>query len=152
MAHRLPYGFSGGQKSSIKWLPGSLLEELRLQYEPLIAVVDDDPGVCDAIAELLEVLDYDSARFSSAEAFLADVSKRQFACVISDVRMRGMDGVELGRRLASLLPKLPIIFVSSDDDELARARAARTDAVAFLRKPLDIEKFEHQLDRALKRG
>ena len=121
-----------------------------MQRNPLIAVVDDDPGMCDAIAELLEVLDFESARFSCAEDFLADLIQRRFDCLVSDVRMPGIDGYELGRRVAALATELPVIFVSSSDVELTRVRALGTGR-AFLRKPLDADEFKRQVDNALGR-
>ncbi len=121
-----------------------------MQLSYLIAVVDDDVGMCDAIAELLEVLDFDSARFSSAEAFLEALAERTFDCLISDIRMPGMDGLELGRRTAALAPGMPVILVSSMSEEHMRSRASRVGAVAFLRKPLDADELQIQVERALR--
>lgn len=123
-----------------------------MQHIPLIAVVDDDAGMCDAIAELLEVLDFETARFSSGQEFLAKLAHRRFDCLVSDIRMPGMDGYELGRRVAAIAPGLPVIFVSSSEDELERVRASRSGASAFLRKPLDADEFKFQIDLALQRA
>lgn len=125
-------------------------EEHSLQRSHLIAVVDDDAGMCDAIAELLEVLDFDSDRFSSAEAFLDALAQRSFDCLISDIRMPGMDGLELGRRTAMLAPGMPVILVSSMSDEHVRSRASRVGAVAFLRKPLNADQLQVEVERALR--
>jgi len=122
-----------------------------LQRNPLIAVVDDDPGMCDAIAGLLEVLDFDSARFSSAEDFLVGLALRRFDCLVSDIRMPGIDGCELGLRLQVVAPQLPVIFVSSSEEELGRARAMGVGGSAFMRKPLDPEEFKRQIDTVLLR-
>ncbi|MDF0489954.1 response regulator [Sphingomonas sp. H39-1-10] len=126
-------------------------EEHRLQRSHLIAVVDDDAGMCDAIAELLEVLEFDSDQFSSAEAFLSALAERSFDCLISDIRMPGMDGLELGWRTAILVPEMPVIFVSSMDNEQVRRKASRLGAVAFLRKPIDVDQLQLQVERALRR-
>lgn len=121
-----------------------------MQRNHLIAVVDDDAGMCDAIAELLEVMGFDSARFPSGEAFLLELAGRRFDCLVSDVRMPGMDGFELGRRTAALAPEVPVIFVSSIDDEQARSRASRVGGIAFLRKPLDPDTLQQALELALR--
>ncbi len=123
-----------------------------MQPIPIIAVVDDDPGMCDAIAELVEVLDFDSARYTSPEDFLADLADRRFDCVVSDVRMPVMDGFELARHLARIAPTLPVIFVSSIDDETTYRNVERAGGIAFLRKPLDIDDFQRCIVQALERA
>jgi FixJ family two-component response regulator len=128
------------------------VEEHSLQRNSLIAVVDDDAGMCEAIAELLEVLGFETAQFSSAESFLASSAADAFDCLVSDIRMPGMDGFELGRRIAMLAPELPVIFVSSIDDEHARSMALRVGGVAFLRKPLDPDEFQRKIELALGRA
>ncbi|MGF7155425.1 response regulator [Novosphingobium gossypii] len=152
MLHRLAYGYRATPECPIGSGLVPLVKELRLQRNPLIAVVDDDAGMCDAIAELLELLEYESVRFSSGSEFLSDLEKRRFDCLVSDVRMPGMDGCELGRRVTALVPELPIIFVSSSEDELGRVRASRAGGYAFLRKPLDADEFKLQIDLSLERA
>lgn len=120
-----------------------------MQRTPLIAVVDDDAAMCDAIAEMLEVMDFDCVRFSGAAAFLGALAMARFDCLVSDVRMPGMDGFELARGTAALAPDLPILFVSSIDDATVRGRAARAGVRGFLRKPLDPIVFAQALDLAL---
>lgn len=108
--------------------------------------------MCDAIAELVEVLDFRSARFLSALRFLEELEPERFDCLVSDVRMPGMDGFELGRRASAIAPGLPIIFVSSFDDEVTRSQAARVGAAAFLCKPVDADALLENLNAALDRG
>ncbi|MFB0871972.1 MULTISPECIES: response regulator [unclassified Sphingobium] len=123
-----------------------------MQHIPLIAVVDDDAGMCDAIAELLEVLGFETARFRSGQEFLSKLAQMRFDCLVSDIRMPGMDGYELGRRVAAIAPATPLIFVSSSEDELDRVRALGSGASAYLRKPLNAEDFKRQIDLALERA
>lgn len=120
-----------------------------MQRNPLIAVVDDDPSMRDAIAELLEVLDFDSAVFATADEFLAVVEEGGFACLVSDVRMPGTDGFNLVRQLARIAPELPVIFVSSIDDASTIRRAEQAGAIAFMLKPLDPDELEGWLSKAL---
>ncbi|WP_232493133.1 response regulator [Novosphingobium kaempferiae] len=118
----------------------------------LIAVVDDDPGMCDAIGEMVEALDFDSARFLSAEGFLAEAQVRDFDCLVTDIRMPGTDGFELARRVAQIAPALPVILISSIDDEMTRRKVGRVGGTAFLRKPCDAETFLTCVTNAMDRG
>ena len=79
---------------------------------PTIALVDDDPGVRKALSRVLRVEDWSVETFDSAEAFLADLGERPWACLVLDVSMPGLDGLELQRRLAERRRSLPIVFVS----------------------------------------
>lgn len=118
----------------------------------LIAVVDDDPGMCDAIGEMVEALDFDSARFLSAERFLLEVQVRAFDCLVTDIRMPGTDGFELARRVVEIAPGLPVILISSIDDQITRRSVARVGGAAFLPKPFDADTFLTCLANAMDRG
>lgn len=118
----------------------------------LIAVVDDDPAMCDAIAEMVEVLDCDSARFLLAEPFLAEMAVRDFDCLVTDIRMPGMDGFELAARVAKIEPFLPVIFISAIDDEVTQRNVIRAGGAAFLRKPFDGETFLNCVIRVMDRA
>ncbi len=101
----------------------------------LISVVDDDPSVVEAIVSLMESLGYTALGFCSAEEFLASPHLSRTACLILDVRMPGLGGFELQRRLASDGNQVPIVFVTAHGDNNISAEALRRGAVAFLRKP-----------------
>lgn len=101
----------------------------------LICVVDDDESARVATAGLLRSAGYGAESFSSAQLFLARGHPRDFACLILDLRMPGIDGLELQRRLNSADSTLPIIFVSAHDDPGNRKRAMDAGAADFFRKP-----------------
>jgi FixJ family two-component response regulator len=97
--------------------------------------VDDDESVREALESLLRSAGFKAEVFASAEQFLSSDRAREVDCLIVDVRMPGMNGLELQRQLAAGGLRVPIVFISAHGDELARAQALRAGAVAFLRKP-----------------
>jgi len=104
---------------------------------PIVVSVDDDRRVLDSIAMLMESAGYTSQSFTSAEGFLQSPTLAVAACVIADVQMPGVDGLELQRRLRLARPELPVIFISAHGDDAARHRALRDGAAAFFDKPFD---------------
>ena len=100
----------------------------------LIAVVDDDPAVGEAMSSLLRSAGYRCAIFDSAEAFLASGSMRDIRCMLLDVRMPGLGGLDLHRILRRMNCEIPVIFVSAAHDVGSRERALAQGAVAFLTK------------------
>jgi len=90
--------------------------------------------------------------FASAEAVLASGTLGQAGCLVSDVRMPGMDGLELQRRVRVECPKLPVILISAHTDEQVRQRALREGAVAFLYKPFDGEELLRVIETAVDHG
>ncbi len=103
----------------------------------LVVAVDDDFRVRESIESLVESAGYTSALFSSAEEFLQSGKLAVAACVITDVRMPGMDGIELQRRLRLERPNLPIVFISAHNTAVLRQKALSGGAVNFLYKPFD---------------
>jgi len=101
--------------------------------------VDDDRSVVEAIVGLIESVGYAAAGFSSAEDFLNSPQLGRTACLILDVHMPGMGGLELQRRLAARKERVPIVFVTAHGDHDISAEALRRGAVAFLRKPFSQE-------------
>jgi len=104
---------------------------------PLISVVDDDRAVIEAIVSLLESVGYAAAGFVSAQEFLNSAHLRRTACLILDVRMPGMGGLELQRRLSAKNIQTPIIFITADGGPEVSAEALSGGAVACLRKPFN---------------
>jgi FixJ family two-component response regulator len=105
---------------------------------PAVATVDDDRRVRESIRSVLESAGFDAAMFASAEDFLASgLLTPQLGCVIVDVRLPGLDGVELQQRIRLREPLMPVIFVTAHDDDDIRARALQGGAVAFMVKPFD---------------
>jgi FixJ family two-component response regulator len=113
--------------------------------------VDDDVRVRESVARLAKSAGYDALTFASAEAVLASGALERAACLITDVRMPGMDGLELQRRAKAKSPRLPVIFISGNADDDVRHRALREGAVDFLYKPFDGEDLLRAIDKALGR-
>jgi len=109
----------------------------------LIAIVDDDSSVRSAVQDLLKTVGLQARTFASAEEFLRSGQQHQVACLIADIRMPGMSGLDLQAQLNADQVKVPIIFVTAHDDPPMRMRALRAGAVEFLAKPFD---EEHLLD------
>ncbi|MCM3869109.1 MAG: response regulator [Pyrinomonadaceae bacterium] len=102
---------------------------------PRISVVDDDESVGEAIKSLLASLGFKVEVFNSAEAFLNSARLIDTACLIADVRMPGMSGLELQNFLNTARCWIPIVFISAHDDGEARSGALEAGAIDFLRKP-----------------
>lgn len=103
----------------------------------VIAVVDDDEMVRTGLERLLKTSGYTVATFASAEAFLTSDLLRKVPCLIADIRMPGMSGLDLQSRLNDEGFRIPIIFITAHGDEKMRIRAMRAGASAFLAKPFD---------------
>jgi FixJ family two-component response regulator len=103
----------------------------------VVVGVDDDFRVRESIESLVESAGYAPRVFASAEEFLQSGTLAGATCLITDVRMRGMDGIELQRRVRLERPKLPVIFITAHYDEETRKRALDEGAVEFLHKPFD---------------
>jgi FixJ family two-component response regulator len=104
---------------------------------PIIVSVDDDQRVLDSIAMLMESAGYTPQSFTSAEGFLQSPALAEAACVIADVQMPGVDGLELERRIRLTRPGLPVIFISAHGDDAVRNQTRRHGAAAFFDKPFD---------------
>ena len=103
----------------------------------IVVGVDDDFRVRESIQSLVESAGYAARMFSSAEEFLQSGALAGTLCLVTDVRMSGMDGIELQRRIRIERPQFPVNFISAHYDDEARQRALAGGAVAFLYKPFD---------------
>src|SRR5262245_14185321 len=103
----------------------------------VVAAVDDDRRVRESVQSILESAGYDAVAFESGEAFLESGALSRVACVVADVRLPGIDGLELQRRARRDRPSVPIIFITAHDDDDVRRRALRDGAVAFMVKAFD---------------
>lgn len=101
----------------------------------LVAIVDDDESVRDAVGSLFRSMGFQAEPFAGGQEFLGSPKLRAFRCLILDVQMPGMDGLELQQRLAAVSFPIPIIFITAYNDEDVRTRAMRGGAVSFLTKP-----------------
>jgi FixJ family two-component response regulator len=116
---------------------------------PVISVVDDDTSFRRATTRLIHSLGHAVASFGSAEEFLCSGRLDDTACLVSDVKMPGMDGIELQSRLRQQGCRLPVIFITAHPDIHARSRAMASGAVGFLNKPFRDDELISCLDRAL---
>lgn len=99
-----------------------------------IAVVDDDLSVCKSLSRLLRLAQFEPVSYQSARDFLADHDHPPFDCLVLDVRMEGMSGIELLARLAAEAMHPPVIFISALNDPVARAQAEALGCAGFFSK------------------
>jgi FixJ family two-component response regulator len=105
----------------------------------LVAIVDDDESVRSALQGLMKVEGFPARAFASAEEFLESGQQHQTGCLIADIRMPGMSGLELQAKLSAEHCRIPIIFITAHGDAKMRIQALRAGAVEFLAKPFDDE-------------
>jgi FixJ family two-component response regulator len=117
---------------------------------PLISVVDDDESVRESLGGLIRSVGFGVRVFASAEEFLNSAHSSNTDCLILDVRMPGMNGLELQRQLMTSRCEIPVIFITAHGDEEARSRALRDGAVDFLRKPFSEDALLNAIRAALK--
>src|SRR5262250_941203 len=103
----------------------------------LVVIVDDDELVRDSLNGLLKAAGFPALTFACAEDFLNSGEQEDTACLIADIRMPGMSGLELQSRLSRDNLRIPIIFITAQGDEKMRMQALRAGAVEFLAKPFD---------------
>ena len=101
----------------------------------LVVLVDDDKAMLRSLERLLNASGFDTEVFSSAEAFLARNSAREAACLVLDIHLGGMSGIELRRRLAASGSAVPVVFMTAFDDESTHDKAMEAGCVACLHKP-----------------
>lgn len=103
----------------------------------MVAIVDDDESVRSALLGAMKATDLLAQAFASAEEYLASGMQDETGCLIADIRMPGMSGLELQARLEAERRQIPIVFISAHGDEEIRLRALRGGAVEFLTKPFE---------------
>jgi FixJ family two-component response regulator len=116
---------------------------------PIIAVIDDDASVRIGTENLLASLGYSVSTFASAEEFLRSGLSNDISCVIADIRMPGMSGMELLTLLTTQGRRIPFIFITAFAEEAARAEALNEGAICLLSKPFDKATLVRCLDIAL---
>jgi FixJ family two-component response regulator len=115
----------------------------------LVAIVDDDDSVRSAVQGLLKAVGLPARAFASAEEFLKSGQQHQTACLIADIRMPGMSGLELQAQLNADRCRIPTIFITAHGDAKMRMQALREGAVEFLAKPFDDEALLDSVRAAL---
>ena len=119
--------------------------------EQTVFIVDDDVAVRDSLALLLGLKGYRTAIYSSAEDFLAAYRKDWRGCLVLDIKMSGMSGLELQAQLASQGVDLPIVIITGHGDAASARQALKSGAIDFLEKPLDEEQLISAVGSALER-
>ena len=118
---------------------------------PVIAIIEDDASVRTATQSLVRSLGFTACTFACAEEFMQSSRVNDASCLIADVQMPGMSGVELQRVLCAQGRDTPIIFITAFQDEAIRARAMKAGAICFLSKPFDGETLIECVHKALNR-
>jgi FixJ family two-component response regulator len=108
---------------------------MREDDRRVVCIVDDDASLRRSLSNLLTSVGFRVETFPSAEAFLESVHRQRTGCMVLDLRMAGMSGLELLRHLDATDSRIPVIILTAHDDEDTRQRTLRAGAVAFLKKP-----------------
>jgi FixJ family two-component response regulator len=122
---------------------------VNLPEPPLISIVDDDASVREATRGLVRSLGYVAMTFSSAEEFLKSDRLQDTSCLITDVQMPGLSGVDLQRRLSEQGHCMPIIFITAFPSVATKAHALKAGAIGYLSKPFSEDSLIACLDTAL---
>jgi FixJ family two-component response regulator len=125
----------------------------RVTDKPLIVIVDDDDVFRAALENLVRSLGWGAQAFASPEAYLQSSLMNQTSCLIADMQMPKMNGLELHERLSTSGFDIPVIFITAYPEETVRARALNAGAVCFLHKPLDLQgrRLAECVEKALRR-
>jgi len=115
----------------------------------VISIVDDDESVREATKGLVRSLGYTAVTFGSAEEFLSSERMPETSCIIADVQMPGVSGVEMQDRLIAEGHRLPVIFITAFPEDRVRERALEAGAIGYLSKPFNEEHLIGCLDKAL---
>ena len=115
-----------------------------------ISIIDDDGSMLSAIVALVRSAGYEAHGFASAEEFLGSGAFQSFACIITDIQMPGMSGIELKQHLAATNCPVPVIMITARHEAGLEERAMASGAACFLRKPFDAGALIGCLERALR--
>lgn len=120
-----------------------------MNKQALVCVVDDDAGVRDSLKDLLRAAGYRAAAFASAESFLDSVERRRCACVVADIQMPGLTGIELTKRVGAMMDAPKVILITGHLEDSWRERAMYSGADGFLRKPIEAGSLLGMLRRSI---
>jgi FixJ family two-component response regulator len=143
------HGFSAAG-SSPRLRPDA--EDEQVQHARIISIIDDDESMRCAVKSLVTSLGFDACTFASAEKFLQSPHLDDTSCLITDLQMPGLSGVELQKSLLAQGRRIPIIFMTAFPEERMRARAIETGALGFLSKPFDSQTLINLIDKAVETG
>jgi FixJ family two-component response regulator len=104
---------------------------------PQIAIIDDDASLCRSLSRLLRLAGYEPCAFTSAEQFMADPRRERFGCLLVDIQLGGISGLEMQRLLAAEGQSAPLIFITAHDEPAARTEAVQGGCAGFFSKTDD---------------
>jgi FixJ family two-component response regulator len=122
---------------------------MTVTSQPIIVVVDDDPRICESLESLIESAGMKARAFPLADDFLHGDLLSAASCLVTDVRMPGMNGLDLQRRVRLERPELPVIFITAHYDDKIEQCAIAQGAAFFVRKPLDADELLRAIKLAL---
>ena len=125
------------------------IEDQQLQNSPLISIIDDDESMRCAVKSLVTLLGLNARTFASAEDFLRSPHVEHTSCLISDLQMPGLSGVELQKMLLAQGRHIPIIFMTAFPEERMRTRAIEAGALGFLSKPFESQMLINLIEKAI---
>ena len=99
-----------------------------------IAIIDDDDSICRSMSRLLRAAHFQPVTYSSAETFLTDTNRPKFACLVLDIQLKGMSGLDLSKSLRAVKDTTPIIFITAQDNHDMRVQAEASDCAGYFRK------------------
>ena len=120
-----------------------------MELKALICVVDDDVDVRISLDDLLRASDYRVACFDDAESFLGSAERGDCTCVVADIHMRGLTGIDLAKRVAAAADAPKIILITGHLEECWRERALYSGAAGFLRKPIESKRLLDLVQRSV---
>jgi FixJ family two-component response regulator len=116
---------------------------------PLVAIVDDDESIRNATRDLLRAVGFSTATFEDAESFLGSTSRARAACVVADIRMPGMTGIELYQALVASGDGIPTVIITAHPEDATRARAREVGITCYLSKPFAPDELLECVSEAL---
>ena len=117
-------------------------------HRSVIAIIDDDPGMRDALERMLSALGYCTEIYASAEEFIRAAMTTEASCLVVDIQLGDISGVELGRHLAASGFTFPIIFMTGSQEETHRRQAMDFGCVAYLNKPFPAKQLIEAITKA----
>lgn len=129
-----------------------VVSDSAMPNDTLISIVDDDDALRSSLENLIRSVGYTVEGFCSAEAFLGSDQLHETACLVLDLRLPGMSGLELQAHLAAANSRMPIIFITAHGDENLQSRALASGALAFLQKPCYEQDLLNAIVAALERS
>ena len=115
-------------------MPVAILYSMSSPRNIYIAVIDDDESLCRSMSRLLRAAHLQPILYPSAEAFLADTKRPKFDCLVLDIQLKGISGLDLSQRLSAVKDTTPVIFITAHDDPELRAQAEASDCAGYFRK------------------